>query len=133
VSEIFKMLFVTAAALGVAAAAVVQGDTKTVVPPPESVVEQFARHVAARRYDRALQHVDDRSGITLTTVQLSGEALHERAGSIDQVEGEPGTTDDDSATASAVLTTRRGGRIRYLCSLERRHGLWKISDWEEVR
>jgi hypothetical protein len=132
VSEIFKMLFVTAAALGVAAAAVVQGDTRTVVPPPESVVEQFARHVAARRYDRALQHVDDRSGITLTTVRLSGEALHERAGSIDQVESEPGTTAAGTATASAALTTRRGGRIRFLCSLERRNGLWKIAEWEKI-
>ena len=131
-SAVFNVLIVIAVALGAAAAAVLEGDTKTVVPPPESVVEQFARHVAARRYDRALQHVDDRSGITLTTVRLSGEALHERAGSIDQVEGEPGTMADDSATASAVLTTQRGGRIRYVCSLERRYGLWKIVEWEEV-
>jgi hypothetical protein len=132
VSAVFNVLIVIAVALGAAAIAVLEGDTKTVVPPPESVVEQFARHVAARRYDRALQHVDDRSGITLTTVRLSGEALHERAGSIDQVEGEPGPTAAENATASAALTTRQGGRIRYMCSLERRNGLWKIAEWEEI-
>jgi hypothetical protein len=131
VSGLFKVLLVITVALGAAAAAVIEGDTKTVVPPPESVVEQFARHVAARRYDRALQHVDDRSGITLATVRLRAEALRERAGRIDQVEGQAGMTADDSATASAVLTTRRGGRIRYACSLERRNGLWKIAAWEE--
>ena len=131
-SGLFKVLLVIAVALGAAAAAVLDGDTNTVVPPPESVVEQFARHIAARRYDRALQHVDEGSGITLTTVRMGAEALRGRAGSIDQVEGEPGTMADDRATASAVLTTRRVGRIRYVCSLERRHGLWKIAEWEEV-
>lgn len=132
-SELLKVMLVTTVALGVTAAAVIYGDTRTVVPPPESVVEQFARHVAARRYDRALQHIDDRSSITLTTVRLGGEALHERAGDIDRVEGEPGITAEDSATVSAVLTTHRGGRIRYACSLERRNGLWKIAKWEEIR
>ena len=131
-SAVFNVLIVIAVALGAAAIAVLEGDTKTVVPAPESVVEQFARHVAARRYDRALQHVDDRSGITLMTVRLGGDALHERAGDIDHVEGEPGSTADDSATASAVLTTRRGGHIRYACVLQRRNGLWKIVEWKEI-
>jgi hypothetical protein len=125
------VLLVTAVALGATAAAVIEGDSRTLVPPPESVVEQFARHVASRRYDRALQHVDDRSGITLTTVRLAGEALRERAGGVDQVEGEPGVIGRERATATAVLTTRSAGRIRYLCSLERREGVWKISEWEE--
>jgi hypothetical protein len=133
VTELFRVLLVTAVALAAAAAAVMQGDTKTVVPPPESVVEQFARHIAARRYDRALQHVDDRSGITLTTVRLAGEALHERAGDIDQVEGRAGHIAGDRATAAAVLTTERAGQIRYACGLVRRHGVWKISEWEEIR
>jgi len=131
-NELLKMFLVTAVALGASAAGVIVGDGRTVVPPPESVVEQFSRHVAARRYDRALQHVDDQSGITLTTVRLASDALHERAGGIDQVEGEPGIIAGDRAAAAAVLTTRRAGRIRYACRLHRRNGLWKISEWEEV-
>jgi hypothetical protein len=132
VRELVKVLLITAIGLGAAAAAIIEGDTRTVVPPPESVVEQFARHVAARRYDRALQYIDDESGITLTTVRLAADALHDRAGNIDQVEGEPGVMSGDRATASAVLTTQRAGRIRYECSLERRNGVWRIAEWEEI-
>ena len=131
--DCLKVLLVTAVALGAVAAAVIGGDTKTVVPPPEAVAEQFARQIAARRYDRALEHVDDGSGITLTTVRLAGEALHKRAGDIDQVEGKAGVVEGDRATASAVLTTQHAGRISYACSLDRRNGVWKIAGWEEIR
>jgi hypothetical protein len=132
VSELLKILLVTAIALGVAAGGASVGDGKTVVPPPESVVEEFARQIAARRYDRAMEHIDNRSGISFTTVRLGGEALQERAGDVDSVEGEPGEMAGDRATASAVLTTRRAGRIRYSCGLQRRNGLWKIAEWNEV-
>jgi hypothetical protein len=132
VNELGRILLAIAVAFAGAAAGLMVGDAQTVVPPPEAVAEQFARHVAARRYDRALRHVDGQSGITLTTVRLSGVALHARAGAVDKVEGEPGVMTADRATAAAVLTTERAGRIRYEYSLVRRDGIWKISEWEQV-
>ena len=130
--DAIKVLLVVGVALGVTATAVYQGDTATVVPPPEAVAEQFARLVAARRYDLALHHVDPASGITLITVQLAGEALHDHAGGIDQVEGQSGSMHDGRASATAVLTTGRAGRIRYACRFVRREGIWKIVDWEKI-
>jgi hypothetical protein len=112
-------------------AVVVGGDSTITVPPPESVAEQFARQIAVRRYDRALQHVDDSSGISLTMVRLGGEALHARGGAVDQVEGEAGSIEGDRSTASALLTTERAGRVRYAFRLVRRSGVWKIVEWED--
>jgi hypothetical protein len=112
-------------------AVVVGGDTTVAVPPPESIAEQFGRHIAARRYDRALQHVADGSGITLITVRLAGEAFHQRAGAIAQVEGEPGAISGERATAAAVFTTRRAGRVRFAFQLVRSRGVWKIAGWQE--
>ena len=131
--ELLKVIGVTALALGAAFAAVALGDATVAVPPPESVAEQFARQVAARRYDRALPHVDPLSGISLTTVRLGGEALHRRGGAINNVEGEPGEIVANHASASAVLTTERAGRVRYSFRLTRREGVWKIVEWEETR
>ena len=128
--DALSVVLVAALALAVTFVAVVlRGDQTVMVPPPEAVGEQFARQVAARRYDRALQYVDEGSGITLTTVRLGGEAVLERSGAVDQVEGEPGSIQGQHSTASAVLITE-AGRIRFGYRLERRRGLWKIVEWE---
>ena len=129
--DLMSVLLVSAAALGgILIAVVLAGDVTTAVPPPESVAEQFARQIATRRYDRALQHVDSTSGITLITVRLGGDAFHSRAGSVDNVEGEPGEIRGDDATASAVLITEREGRMRFNYRLKRTSGVWKIVEWD---
>lgn len=129
--HLLPVLIVSGLALGVTFTAVVlRGDTTVTVPSPETVGEQFARQVATRRYDRALQYVDDRSGITLITVRLAGDALQERAGALDRIEGEPGWIQGDRAAASAVLRTARAGRVRYTFRFARRNGVWKIVEWE---
>lgn len=133
-SDLLKVLSVSLLALAIVAGAVFYGDDTTVtVPPPEVVAEEFTRQVAARRYDRALTYVDRHSGITLVTVRLGGEALHRRAGAIDRVEGEPGRIDATrQATATAVLTTQRDGRVRYAFRFARVDGVWKITVWEQI-
>jgi hypothetical protein len=129
--DLLNVLIVSGLALSVTFIAVVlSGDTTVTVPSPETVSEEFARQIATRRYDRALQDVDDRSGITLTTVRVAGDALHERAGAVDRVEGEPGRIEGDRASASAVLLTERAGHVRYSFRLARKNGLWKIVEWE---
>lgn len=129
--DLLKVLIVTAAALLVTYAAVIlRGDTSVAVPPPESVAEQFARLVAAGRYDRALQHVEEWSGITHVAVRLAGDRLRERAGAVEHVAGEPGQIAGDIATASAVLVTEREGRVRFSLQLRRQRGVWKIVKWQ---
>ena len=128
--SLLNVVLVTAVALGTSFAAVVVGDPTLAVPPPESVGEQFARDVVTRRYDRAMQYIDGWSGITLTTVRLGGEALLERTGAVNQVEGEPGPIQGEYASAGAVLHTERLGRVRCSYRLRRIAGVWKISEWD---
>lgn len=132
--DLLKVLGGTALALAVIAGAILYGrDTTIMVPVPEAVAEDFTRQVATRRYDRALQYIDNGSAMTLVNVRLAGEALRERAGAIDRVEGEPGRIEGNQAAASAVMTTEQAGRIRYWFRFTRRNGLWKIIDWQEHR
>jgi hypothetical protein len=130
----WKVLIVAAIALGVNALVVIGGGDSTIlVPSPEGVAEQFARELATRRYDRALQYVGPDSGITLTTVRLQGEALRRRGRAVDHVEGEPGFIRGSNATARAVVVTAAAGRVRYAFRFTRLNGTWKIVAWEEER
>ena len=111
----------------------VGNDRTTLVPPPELVAEQFTRDVATRRYDRAVKYVENASGITLVNVRLGGDRLQAGAGAVENVEGEPGWIRGEQAAASAILTTTRAGRVRYVFRMARRNGLWKIVEWQQAR
>jgi hypothetical protein len=130
--DLAAVVATAAIALGVTALFVFVGNDATLmVPPPEAVAEQFTRELAAGRYDRALPQVDRMSSITLATVRVAGENLKAQSGEINQVEGEPGTIAGAHATAKALLTTDRGGRVRLQFRFVRRSGMWKIVDWEQ--
>jgi hypothetical protein len=118
-----------AVALGVIAVAVGPGhDTMTFVSPPEAVAEEFVRQLATGRYDRAVDHLENKNGAEpMVTVQ--GESLRRQAGEVNQVEGEEGSIDGDTATASTRITTSNAGELEWNFSLVRREGTWKISDW----
>jgi hypothetical protein len=129
-SDLVKVIAASVVALGIVAVFVIGGkDATYFVPPPEAVAESFTRQLAARRYDRAVQYVDARSGITTINARLGGEALHARAGEVDDVVGEPGSIEGDYATASAVVITERAGRVRYMFRLARTAHVWKIVEW----
>jgi hypothetical protein len=132
VIDLIKVIGTGAVALAIIGAVVIGGqDTTYLVPPPQAVAESFTRAIAARRYDRAMAQVDPQSGITAINARLGGEALHERSGSIENVEGDPGVIAGDYATASAVLTTEKAGRVRYFFKLTRTGYLWKIVEWSD--
>jgi hypothetical protein len=129
-SDVAQVVGATLAALAVVAAVVIGGQDSTYfVPPPEAVAESFTREIASRRYDRAMEFVDPSSGITEINARLGGEALHARAGAIDEVQGDPGAITGERASASAVLITERAGRVRYAFRLARRGHTWKIVEW----
>ena len=103
---------VTAGALALGAGSVVAGhDTSTLVSPPEAVVEQFVRKLAAARYDVARAHLADDSPAARERIRTARETLRARAGAINQVEGKPGVIEGERATATAVVTTERAGEI----------------------
>jgi hypothetical protein len=131
-SDVAKVLAATVVALAVVAGVVIGGQDSTYfVPPPEAVAESFTREVATRRYDRAMEFVDPTSGITAINARLGSEELHGRAGAINDVKGDPGAITGERATASAVLTTEKAGRVRYFFRMARRAHTWKIVEWSE--
>ena len=119
---------VTAGALALVAVSVVAGrDTSTLVSPPEAVVEQFVRKLAAARYDVARAHLAADSPAMRERIRTISGSLRARAGGVEQVEGQAGTIDGDMATASALITTRRAGTITMALTLVRRAGSWRIT------
>ena len=119
----------TAIALGVVALAVGPGhDRLTLVSPPEAVAEDFVRRLAAGRYDRAVDHLETTAGAEATVI-VQGESLRQRAGEVNQVEGEEGSIDGDTATASTRISTSDAGELEWEFSLVRRSGTWKIIGW----
>jgi hypothetical protein len=126
--EVFVLLAVAAAALGIVGASVSLGhDRMTLVSPPEAVVEEFVRKLAGGRYDVAMQHLEQDSPEMRARVRDTSDTLRARAGGINQVEGQEGTMDGDMATASARITTERAGEITMDFTLFRRQGSWKIA------
>jgi hypothetical protein len=131
-TDLASVVGATLVTLAIVAGVVIGGhDATYFVPPPESVAESFTRHVASRRYDRAVRFIDRSSGISESEVRQRGERLHAEAGGIDQVEGEPGAINGASATASALIVTERAGRVRFRFRLVRTRYIWLIAEWTE--
>ena len=119
----------TVLALGVVGLAVGPGhDTRLFVSPPEVVAEEFVRHLATGRYDRAVKHLAETAGAE-AAVTVQGKALRARAGDVNNVEGEAGTDSGDLATASTRIMTSDAGELEWTFSLVRRDGIWRISEW----
>ena len=121
---------VTAGALAVVVVSVIAGhDASTLVSPPDAVVEQFVRKLAAGRYEVARAHLADDSPAMRERIRMTSDALRARAGAINQVEGKQGVIDRDRATVKAVVTTERAGEITMEFTLIRRAGSWRITDF----
>jgi hypothetical protein len=114
-------------ALAAGAVAVAIGDRHLFVPPPESVAENFVRHLATGRYDRAHALFSDAATRRSDPKALShlAEDLERSVGVIEQIEGESLTADRLQATARAKV---RGSRIEGAmnCSLVWEHAMWRI-------
>jgi hypothetical protein len=111
-------------------AGVALGDRRLFVSPPEAVVENFVRHLAARRYDRA-RAVLDRDRASYTTLEQLRELvglLKEQTGSIVSIDGRRGTIGRHEAMATAqVVGDRAPMDVGFRLSWE--DGRWRISSW----
>lgn len=129
--DLARIAAVTAGALIIVAALVFgAGDRTVLVPPPESVVEQFGRELATHRYDLALGFVEPASGISATTVRLGAHEVEAECGVIERVSGEEGSIQGELATAEVVFHGT-SATVRHRFTLALRHGLWKITSWRE--
>lgn len=130
------VLAVVVAALGLAAADVhLLGDRRTLVPPPDAVVEGFLRAVAMGREDQAVPHLSEELARTVAEDDLRkyGETISDGPGSVDEVEGELERIAGDRATATATCRSRTGvWRLRFELVREK-NGLWRISRLEPPR
>ena len=128
--DLLRIVLVTGAALAVAGVAVGVGhDSTTLVSPPESVAEQFARKLAGGRYDVAREQLAHDSPDLRHRIRSASDALRARAGTIGTIEGKAGAIDGDQATAFAVITTGGAGEIVMRFELVRRAGSWRIADF----
>ena len=128
--DLFPVVLVTIAALGLVGASVGVGhDTQTLVSPPEAVAEQFARKLAGGRYDVAREHLDRDSPPEREHIRATSDALRARAGAISTVDGQADTIEGDRATASAVIRTTQAGDIVMHFVMVRRSGSWRVASF----
>lgn len=129
-SALLKELAVIALALLVSAAAVLGlRDRGTMVPPPETVVEEFVRDLSLERWGPAHAHLSAPIADSLGPDSLAGyaDALQQRVGRIADVHGRPFFATDEAAEATAEITTEAGDRVALRFPLSREQGLWKIA------
>jgi hypothetical protein len=114
-------------AIAATAVVVVTGDRNLFVSAPESVTENFVRHLATGRYDRAHALFSDAAARRIDVKALAhlAEDLERSIGGIEQVEGESMTADRRQARARAIV---RGSGIEAVvnCSLVWEHAMWRI-------
>ncbi len=102
-------------------------DTSTFVPGPEVVAEGFARQIATRRYDLALNHLASatKKKETPHSMKTRFEPLFAVTGTINTVDAEPRWTRRDGAAARAIIEGDNG-QVTFEVGVVREHGLWKI-------
>ena len=129
-SALLRELALVALALALCAAAVGGlGDRGVLVPPPETVVEEFVGEIALERWEPARRHLVEAAARRMEPDSLRAflTALEQRAGRVEDVRGTPSFATAAAAQAVAEITTVSGARYRLRLPLEWEHGLWKIS------
>ena len=127
------VLAVVAAGLALAAGAVFGlGDRQTLVPPPEAVVESFAREVVQRRYDLAVNYLggDLRATTSPDRLRATFDPMRQRIGTPNQVSSEPDWMQESEASARARIDGELGNAVLPF-RLAREQGLWRITKLPE--
>ena len=132
--SILAVCAITVAALGLIAAIVfAAGDSRTLVPPPESAAEGFVRQIAASRYRQTRQYIASDAEGDLSPGRL--EAWHRefetRHGTIGRIGDETTTVSENDATVRLQVHAR-GGSVTLSVSLQRKHGLWKVTGLPKI-
>ena len=132
--EILSTLGVTGAALSLIAAVVFGGhDRSTFVPAPDAVAESFAREVATRRFDLAVNYLATsmRRVETPATLHRRFEEALNRAGKVNTVVAEINGMGQDTAATRAVIEGE-AGQVVFETRLVRENGLWRIESLPDL-
>ena len=120
-----------AAALVIVAAAVFgAADKDTLVPPPESVAEDFARKMASARYELAWKHLSSAARERERVEQLRQrfDPILRPLGAINQVEAGEQARNGETAHAWSRVDAV-GGEVQFSLTLSRENGLWVVDAW----
>jgi hypothetical protein len=127
--DLLIVLAVVAGGLAIAAGAVFGlHDRQTFVPPPEAVVEGFAREVVQRRYELAVNYLarDLRAKTGADGLRATFDPMRQRIGTPNQVSGEPDWMEEFAASARARIDGESGSAVLPF-QLVREQGLWRIA------
>jgi hypothetical protein len=132
VRDVVLLAGATVLALAAVAGAVIGGGDSTVlVSPPEAVAESFVRDLIVRRYELAMEYVDEASGVSLTTVRRGGDLLARQLGPVmaNDAQGERSTI--AGSTASAVVLVRAPRAVKQMSVRLVRvpGGTWRVAGW----
>ena len=102
-------------------------DASTFVPAPEAVTEGFARQIATRRYELAINYLSSTTAKKETPHSLKTRfaPLFDATGKINHVDAEPQEAQQDRAAARAIIEGDNG-KVSFEVALVREKGLWKI-------
>jgi hypothetical protein len=132
VTVIGRVIAATVLALAVVAIVVfVAKDRQTLVPPPEAVVEGFARQLAAGRAERAIPYLAESVSGKISAQKLREyeERVERELGEVGDVRAECNWLTGDRAEATGVWKHgEREERRRF--GLRRENGLWRIDRLE---
>jgi len=136
VREFASILGVSAAALLLIAAAVFAGgDRSLFVPVPEMVTEDFAREITTRRFDLAMKYLSQarRRAESPQTLEAMFDPLLTAVGTVNTVDSETRSVNEDHAIATATVEGDRGARSFDVSLVHERDGLWRIHDVRVVQ
>jgi hypothetical protein len=128
---LLAVLLTITLAMGVAAGSLFGlRDRSVLASPPESVVEDFVRKLAAERYVRAHNDLSDDVAEQVTPDSLRAllHMLEGRVGKIIDVHGERLWMTDGVARATAILTTHGDREVSVEFPLTWSSGEWSIAD-----
>ena len=126
--EIVSIVGVLMVSLVVVAAGVFGANDRTIlVPSPEAATENFARLIAARRFDLAMNHLASRTARAETPHTLSArfQPLFETTGKINRISAEDQWMQQAQASARATIEGD-AGTAAFDVLLIRENGLWRV-------
>jgi hypothetical protein len=108
-------------------------DRSMFVPAPEAAAEGFAREIATRRYDMAMNYLalPARRAETARTLASRFERLLASTGTINQVDAAPKWMMESRASARATIEGDTG-RVSFELGFIRENGLWRIDQLPDL-
>jgi hypothetical protein len=133
--NVFLSAILLAASLLVLSVAVGQGATTFIVPPPDTVAEEFVRALKAHRYEGAKNELSAELQQQVSDEELTRLVYALGAGhqGIEEAHGESAEEQGDTATATVQVKLGSGQEESLEFALRKEQGEWKLSSIDSLR